>query len=292
MHKKFLLLIVLSFLLLSLCSAQNVAPKGNFLVDSLKIGENIPYALSLQYPKGMHVVFPDSTYDFSPFEYVRRAYFTTRSDTTYSFDSTIYYLTTFEIDTIQRLSLPVFIIKDGDSIPISTAEDSVFLIELVPVVSDTLALKEDTKYRKVNLAVNYPLLTAILVALLVIAVILIIIFGKQIQQKITIYRLRRAHKRFLVKYEKLMAEYKEKPEKLLLFWKDYLEDIEKKPYTKYTTKEIIANHQNGTLETSLKSIDRVIYSERYTEDLKENFMFLLDFATSAYEEKIKKVMHD
>jgi hypothetical protein len=91
-------------------SAQTIDTKGGFLSDSLKIGEETAFYLSSRYPSEFTVLFPDSTYSFAPFEYSRKVYFPTRTKNGQSVDSTVYYLSTFEIDSIQTLSLPSFII--------------------------------------------------------------------------------------------------------------------------------------------------------------------------------------
>lgn len=289
MHNKVLLVSVLFILFFRAVQAQNVTPQGQFLSDSVKIGESVAYTLSLNYPRGTQVVFPDSTYNFSPFEYAGKEFFPTRSDSTTSTDSTVYYLTTFEIDKIQHLSLPVYIIKDADSIPIMAATDSVFLTELIPVLADTLEVKEDTDFREVERAFNYPLLVAILVGVFIVLVVVLFIFGKQIRQKINLYRLKRAHLRFKQKFEEMMKKPDRQAEKLLLFWKNYMEDLEKKPYTKLTTKEILLITEHKELETSLKSIDRGIYSHHKKADLNPDFLFLSGYATHIYGQKVEEV---
>ena len=116
LRKTVVYIFTLFFLCPGLLNAQQLVPKGLFLSDSIKIGEEVIYSLSIEYPRGSNLIFPDSLYDFSPFEYIKKTEFFTKSDSVKSFDSVIYYLSTFEIDPVQKLTLPVFLISAGDSI--------------------------------------------------------------------------------------------------------------------------------------------------------------------------------
>ena len=108
---KALLSIIALFLAGQATMGQVLMPEGSFNKDSLKIGENLEYTLSIKYPKNSDVVFPDSLFDFAPFEFTSKVSFPTRSDSIFSFDSAIYSLTTFEIDSLQILRLPYTHIK-------------------------------------------------------------------------------------------------------------------------------------------------------------------------------------
>jgi hypothetical protein len=111
--------------------------KGTFLKDSVKVGEYIPYSLSITYPAQWQVVFPDSLYDYSPFEFEDKIYFPTQTTDSLSTDSAVYYLSTFELDEIQQLKLGVRV-KRGrlDFEEIFTSEDQITLIPLVVQMPD------------------------------------------------------------------------------------------------------------------------------------------------------------
>src|SRR6187455_220135 len=95
--------------------AQEVRVHSGFLVDSLGIGDEGGYFLTARYPSELNILFPDSTYNFAPFEYARKVYYPTKTTNGQSYDSAIYYLSTFEIDKLQSLSLPVFQFTDLDT---------------------------------------------------------------------------------------------------------------------------------------------------------------------------------
>ena len=130
---------------------QEVIPRGYFHKDSVKIGEALPYSLWVRYPKTHDVAFPDSLFDFSPFELEKRDYFTTKSDSLASLDSVVYYFTTFEIDTVQYLTLPVYLINEYDSTTLYTATDSIILDHVVTVLPDSVSVLINTDYQMAGL---------------------------------------------------------------------------------------------------------------------------------------------
>ena len=267
--------------------SQDLKPKGHFLKDSVKIGESVPYVFSYSDKKNRPVLFPDSLYDFSPFELVDKAYFDTKSDSIVSIDSAVYYLTTFEIDTVQKLTLPVFVMIGNDSLSIYADEDSIILNQVVLQMPDSVSLEESAYYRPVGLQFNYPYWIIGLIILGVIALLTLIIYGKQIRKRIQLYRLRKKLEKFNLAFDEELEKLgqdttKDNIEHVLKFWKSYMEGLEKIPFTKLTTKEIVFLHQNTSLEETLKSIDRSIYSKTAANALQNDFEFLKDYSLDRY----------
>ena len=89
---------------------QIVQPESSFNKDSVKIGEEVVYSRSIRYLSTKDVVFPDSLFNFAPFELYKKVSFPTRSDSIFSLDSAVYHLSTFELDTVQLLNLPIFMV--------------------------------------------------------------------------------------------------------------------------------------------------------------------------------------
>ncbi|WP_296619272.1 hypothetical protein [Marivirga sp.] len=272
---------------------QQIEPKGKFLQDSMAIGEPVQYSLSIRYPADFQILMPDSLYDYAPFEYTRKQYFQTRTDSVKSFDSVVYTLTSFEIDKVQKLKLPVFIVKGKDSTAIFADLDSVFLEEQIQVVSDSLQMKTETTISKLDKDFNYPYLIAFLIALGIIILLVIIIFGKKLRKKWQIWRLNKRHNKFRTSFEDKLSAVGDMPvekiEKLLYTWKKHAEFISKSPYAKLTSKEINQMQQNEELYENLKSIDRTIYSSKGRENATEAFKFLLNYAGVILEERIKVI---
>ncbi len=266
---RFLFLTVL--LLPAHANAQEVLVTGRFQTDSIKIGIIFPYSLTAAYPKHKTIVFPDSTFAFEPFEIHHKKYFPTKTVENTSYDSVVYYLTSFEIDSIQRLSLPVFIVNQMDCTAVYAKPDSIFLQQLVAQLPDSLSaqelpLKVNTAYQTVSWLLNYPLLLIISGIVLVVIIVLWIIFGKRIRRYFVLRKLNRNHAKFILDFEGMIEELqnnysRQRAESALILWKKYMEGLESNPYTKFTTKEIFQLVKDETLATALRQIDKNIYRE-------------------------------
>ena len=273
---------------------QEVSIQGSFLKDTVKIGEEVPYSLSVLYPRSYNIIFPDSTHDYQPFEYHKREYFQTTSDSVSSFDSVIYYLSTFEIDSVQYLQLPVYIKQEDDSAAIYTAPDSINLFYIIQEMPDSVKLKENTSFFEISDKFNYPVFMIILGTLLLAALIGLMFFGKRLSRWIRILIMRRKHTRFVNKfYLKLEALRDNRagvdPEDILGDWKKYMEKLEMEPYTKLTTKELIGLHADQRLKDNLRSIDRYIYGNIKEKPLHEHFEKLLEYSIERYDVRLKEL---
>jgi len=291
---------ILFWLLLSfnarLC-AQQIEVQGHFMSDTLSIGSILPYSLTAKYPGDQQVLFPDSTFSFAPFEWQKKEVFPTRSVGDISFDSVVYYLTTFELDTVQKLQLPVYVVNVQDCVAIKTQLDSVLIKFRVAKVPDTvsvenLPLKTNTLYQKVKFLVNYPLLTLIGVGLLIALIGMWMLFGKQVKKFFLLRSLAKSHNKFLVKInlalDAVKKEYSSRNvEKALLVWKEYMEKLEKYPYTKSTSKEINVRVNNERVNLALRSIDKCIYAQEVS--YFESFQYLVQFSKERLKKKEKEV---
>lgn len=281
-----LILFILGLPLLS-TFGQEVKPYGYFLSDSIKIGELVPYSLSFKDKRSRAIIFPDSTFDFSPFELFDKAYFDTQSDTINSIDSAVYYLATFEIDTVQKLSLPVFLYTGDDSLEIFAELDSIILDQVVTQMPDSVALEETAAFQAVSTQFNYPYWIIALITLGVLSLIVMLVWGKEIRKRVKLYRMQKRLTKFYEQFDIELAGISDSStqhdiERVLKFWKEYMERLESIPYTKLTTKELVEIQQNASLEETLKSIDRSIYSKLKVDVLQDDFDFLKDYSTDRY----------
>lgn len=296
MYKKFLFIALLT----SCCTLAygQVTVNGYFLSDSVKIGENIPYVLTARYPSEQNVLFPDSTFSFAPFEFQSKVYFPTRTIADLSYDSVLYNLATFEIDSIQRLGLPVFVVHPSDCTAIRSIRDSIYLQLLVAQVPDSvsaenLPLKTNTEYLNVRWIFNYPLLLIIVVALLVLLIAIWVIFGRRIRKYFMMKRLNKKHFAFLEKFGVLTSPSDfslQKGEAALILWKKYIEELENKPFTKYTSKEILQYENDERLGSALMLIDRMIYGGNVSST--ESFVHLRSYSEQEFQKQIDKVTHE
>jgi hypothetical protein len=271
--------------------------RGHFESHRTSIGEITPYSLTVRYPRAQQVLFPDSTFSFAPFDIRGKKFFTTKTIGDNSYDSVVYFLTTFEIDSVQRLRLPVFFVHERDCVAVFPRPDSVLLnyrVASVPdsVTTEQLPLKTNTAYQNVKWILNYPLY-AIIGGVLVLALIIVwIVFGKRIRKYFVLRRLQKEYTAFLVRFngaiDKLSVGFSSRSaEEALLVWKLYMEDLEKNPYTKYTSREIVHLIHDPHLDSALRSIDRGIYGGQVSP--VDSFRFLQSFSGQRFQQKEAEV---
>lgn len=291
--------IAIVFLLFAQISvySQEIRVSAGFVKDSLQIGETVGYYLAATYPRSLTVLFPDSTYNFAPFEFDKKKFFQTVTSNGISHDSVIYYLSTFEVDTIQYLSVPVFAISARDCTAYNPLRDSIFLIEAVTnppdsVEAQKLPLKTNTLYEKVFTQFNYIILLIVVSVLVIAAIVGWPIFGKRIIQYFKIRELRKKYNKFAADFTTQVNQLTETfspelAEQTVLTWKKYMEGLSKIPYTKYTTPEIKKAFADNTVGPSLASIDRMTYGGVKPDSL-DSFQQLKSEAENLFQKKISQ----
>ncbi|AHM59530.1 hypothetical protein D770_06335 [Flammeovirgaceae bacterium 311] len=300
MPEKLLKVVILSLLLLqvTLAPAQQISPKGAFLKDSIMVGEPVLYSLSVRYPRQLNLLLPDSTHDFSPFEILGSQYFPTRSDSLFSHDSVVYTLTGFIPASTQALQLPLYLVQGTDSLPVWTEPDSVYIVSVLPAEgADTLQFSSSTDYTEVDYPFNYPYFLLGLLAALIFIFSCVAVFGKSIRRKIRLWFLQRRYSSFDAEYSSRLARFLAgdpavRPDELLLHWKTYLEDLEKKPYTKLTSQEIADINQDQKYWLNvLRPIDRSIYGYQSGDDLQNSLRQLQALAQEKFEKRKLEVLN-
>jgi len=274
---------------------QTINLQAQFHGDSIKIGQIMGYSVWVDYPRSAEFIFPDSTYNFAPFEFDRKVFFQTNSDSLRSRDSVVYFLSTFEIDKVQRLALPVFQVDKADSIRYFPAADSVYLIELIEgTPADSLQVRANTSFTEVVLELNYPYILIGAVSFALLALIAFLVFGKSIKRRYRLYRLRKKHQKFILRFDRLISELKIsgnhfQVEEALVIWKQYMEKLESIPYTKLTTKEIVMTSQNEHLKKPLKEVDEGIYGHMDLDNIYESFENLEYISVERFQDQVDKV---
>ena len=292
---------VLTFVLFPyLASAQeDLTVRGGFLSDSIKIGEQTAFYLTARYPSNLTVLFPDSTHAFAPFEYQKKEYFLTETTHGVSVDSTLYYLTSFEVDRIQTLRLPVYVVHAGDCTVLETAADTLLITQLVAQVPDTvsadqLPLKMNTSYEEVEYDFNFWMMIIILAGLVLATLVVWFLFGKRIRRHFKAKRLQKNHAQFSERYNTLLGQLQKTfsppaTESALTTWKNYMEQLEARPYTKLTTRETLRIVKEPTLTEPLSRIDRAIYGHETT--VVDSLVNLKKFADQQFHRKMREVQH-
>ena len=292
----------LCFLLLLLCASlptfAQVKVRGGFLYDSIRIGEKTGYYLSAKYPSTSIVLFPDSTYTFSPFDFDNKSFFNSRSENGVTTDSAIYFVRSFDIVEMQRLQLPVYLLNAIDCTTYFCNPDSIKITSVTASVPDTLSiaqlpLKIDTDYKAVNKPLNLMVVFIVIGALFLMAGIVWVFFGDRISAYFTARRLQRNYAAFVHRYDKKISEVKtrfspESTEAALFIWKRYMEELEARPYTKLTTTET-RMYGDEHLSKSLKLADRAIYAN--DPDAASALHELKGIADARFQNRLKEVTH-
>jgi len=284
---------------LSSVHAQDVVVRGGFFKDSLRVGDQTGFYLSAEYPTNLNVLFPDSTFDFTPFEFESKKYFPTKTTSGKSYDSVIYYVSTFEVDHVQALSLPVFQLNRMDCTVYQTPRDTILLTELVKDLPDTvtvknLPLKVNVAYEEVPYTFNYLLAGIIGAVVLIIALVAWLIFGKRIRKHYRLRRMQKAHEKFLEIFNHQMDSVRSAfssvtTESALSQWKKYMEQLEARPYTKLTTKETMQMENNESLGKNLHTVDAAIYG--HDTSVVESLESLRNFADRRFVQKLEELRH-
>jgi hypothetical protein len=290
-------ILLLAILPLSIAKAQDVKVTAGFLEDSIKIGEQTRFYLSAKYPSSLNILFPDSTFAFAPFEYANKTYFPTRSENGVSIDSAVFYFTTFEVDRVQFLGLPVFVVQPQDCTTYQSPRDSVLITQLVTEMPDStsvdkLPLKMNTAYQKVFFEFNTWVLIIVVGALLIIAIIVWIVFGTRISRYFKTKRMSRKHSEFIAAYNRLVSEIQATfsphlTESALSTWKKYMEQLEARPYTKLTTRETLKLIPDEGLGQNLRTVDQAIYG--HSTSVISSLETLKNFANERFSKKLEEV---
>lgn len=292
MLKKLILLALFFLPVVAVFSQEK--PVGKFLKDKIKVGEPVRYTLSYKHPIGEDIIFPDSTYHYTPFEFIEKQYFKTVSDSVNSYDSAVYTLSTFELDSVQHLAIPVLLIENEDTTKLFALPDSIILIPSLTVLPDSIKLMETSSYVKVDKAFNYSYFFLAISFFLLLIILFILIFGKRILKSLKIRRLRKKYFKFLVSFKEINnrvkpEDFEEPLLELYSLWKKYLQQITDKPFTTYSSKEVNRVLQNNSLKESLTEIDRGIYAHRFPDNMSKHSKALLDTAQNFYNNKLLEV---
>jgi len=262
---KYLILSLLILQSIYSLNAQKIEYKGYFIKENKTIGDTIYFISTINYPKNIEIIQPDSSNDYKTFEYIDKLIFPSLKIEDRVLDSTIYLLRTFNTDTIQSLKLSSYIINNNDSLKITSTEDNLIISNQIKKIDQSLKVKYNTILSKINKLINYKYVTYIIAIILLIIGLTYILFGKKIVIFFKIHRLKKAFKSFETKFQKQQMIYKKEKskneiEKLLVIWKVFMEFISNKTYLSSTTKEIKKFNSNKKIISSLKEFDKNIYS--------------------------------
>ncbi len=286
----------------SLCG-QGTIPEGSFIEETIKVGEPLHYVLRYIHAPEDRLLFPDSSFFLkdSTFEWTETRAFPTRTYANLSTDSVIYTLRTFALDTFQNLQVPVYRITDRGDTQKIYPEPAEVELRYALTSMDTLQraaqgniaeyLKTDTRFTKVPLEFNYPYFYIGAVVLLVVAVGLLLIFGKPVRKYFKAQRTKRSYQKFVTDYNQTLAQGADShtTERALVLWKSYLEKLRDQPYSSFTGKEIARLHPEAELAEPLRDADRAIYGGKVNGQTEKSLEKLREYAKSAFQERLNNL---
>ncbi|WP_188558239.1 hypothetical protein [Hymenobacter glacieicola] len=275
------------------------APTGRFQRPTVRVGEVVDYELSYRHGATLEVIFPDSAADFSPFEYVGRRYYLTRTRQGRSLDRAVYRLRTFALDSVQTLVLPVTVLSGRDTLLLPTAPARIRLVRTAPTsAGEAPVLRQNLQLMPVEPQFNYPYWLAGTGLLLLLVGAVVLGFRRGLRQRYRRYRLRKNHAYFLAQYARHVERFTlsrslTNMERAITLWKNYLSTLEDDNITSLTTREIVAHYQNDAdVSLALRLADRVIYGNQFSEDDTETdlaFELLRNFAERQYTHVLRQL---
>jgi hypothetical protein len=271
--------------------AQELKVEGYFLQDSAKLGERVSYVLKAQYGPGYNIVFPDSTYDYTPFVYLGKKSYLSSTSEGVTIDSAVYFLSQFSLNPILNLALPVYEVFQYDSVEYKPQEAGLALKLMIDPLPEELSFQDNNVYQPIDTEFNYPLMLAILVVVLIISIVLAYIFGNKLKKAWQIIVEKQRYKRFARRWEKAELAFARQPDmdhadELLGLWKTYMERLNNRPFREWTTSEIAVFLQNKDIIRDFREIELIIYAGREGKDLDQACHNLKKICTTTYQQKI------
>ncbi|MDR7132697.1 hypothetical protein J2X69_005071 [Algoriphagus sp. 4150] len=285
------------FLLIPLLgNAQQITVDGYFMQDSAKLGERVGYVLKATYPQSTQIIFPDSTFDFSPLVLLEKKTFISHTQDKVTQDSTIYYLSNFSLDPSSYLTLPVYELARYDSVVHYPLEAELKLKLTLDSIPEVLVFQENNVYQPLEKSFNWIIIGIILGGILLSLGVFYFLFADRIKK----YWKERREKKRWAQFEKkwktqttLLTENPsiESADEVIGLWKGYMESITKLPVKEWTSSEIGERMDNPEIFKALRAIDLIIYAGKSSKS-EEATAFLLEVAREKYGEKQTKITHE
>ena len=277
-------------------SAQQVQVKGYFTKDSAQLGERVGYVLKASYPQTAQLLFPDSTYDFSPFVFLEKKTFVSATTEGITQDSAVYFLSNFSLEPSSYLALPVFELNRYDSITHYTTDAELKLNLNLDSIPEQLQFKENNVYQTLDKPFNWFVFSAIIGGIVLFVGILFFVFAERIKRLFRKNREKLRWIQFERKWKKLSDSLQQNPNQTLAdeavgLWKGYLEHLRAQPIQEWTSSEIAAALDDKEVFKALRSIDMIIYAGA-EGDTSAATSYLLEVAKANYRTTLNQITHE
>jgi hypothetical protein len=277
-------------------SAQKVQVSGYFTKDSARLGERVGYVLKASYPQSAQLIFPDSTFDFSPFVFLEKKTFVSATTEGITQDSSVYFLSNFSLEPSSYLALPVFELNRYDSITHYTTDAELKLKLNLDSIPEQLQFKENNVYQPLDKPFNWFVFSAIIGGILLVVGILFFVFAERIKRLFRKNRERLRWIQFERKWKKLSDLLQQQPnqstaDEAVGLWKGYLEHLRSQPIQEWTSSEIAAALDDKEVFKALRSIDMIIYAGA-EGDTSAATTYLLEVAKANYRTTLNQIKHE
>jgi hypothetical protein len=277
-------------------SAQKVQVSGYFTKDSARLGERVGYVLKASYPQSAQLIFPDSTFDFSPFVFLEKKTFVSATTEGITQDSSVYFLSNFSLEPSSYLALPVFELNRYDSITHYTTDAELKLKLNLDSIPEQLQFKENNVYQPLDKPFNWFVFSAIIGGILLVIGILFFVFAERIKRLFRKNRERLRWIQFERKWKKLSDLLQQQPnqstaDEVVGLWKGYLEHLRAQPIQEWTSSEIAAALDDKEVFKALRTIDMIIYAGA-EGDTRAATAYLLEVAKANYQTTLNQITHE
>ena len=279
-----------------LSNAQQIKVDGYFLQDSAKLGERVGYVLKATYPESAQIIFPDSTFDFSPMVLLEKKTFISNTQDSITQDSTIYYVSNFSLDPSSYLTLPVYELARYDSVVHYPLEAELKLKLTLDSIPEQLVFQQNNIYQSLEKSFNWIIIGLIVGGILLLLGVIYFLFADKFQEYWKERREKRRWQQFEKRWKTQTALLTENPsiesaDEVIGLWKGYMESITGLPVKEWTSSEIGERMGNLEIFKALRAIDLIIYAGQSSES-EEATTYLLKVAREKYQEKQTKIKHE
>ena len=289
-------LFILFFVASIQVSAQKVQVSGYFTKDSARLGERVGYVLKASYPQTAQLIFPDSTFDISPFVFLEKKTFVSATTEGITQDSAVYFLSNFSLEPSSYLALPVYELNRYDSITHYTTDAELKLKLNLDSIPEQLQFKENNVYQPLDKPFNWFVFSSIIGGILLVVGILFFVFAERIKRLFRKNKERLRWIQFERKWKKLSDLLQQKPnqstaDEVVGLWKGYLEHLRAQPIQEWTSSEIAAALEDKEVFKALRTIDMIIYAGA-EGDTSAATSYLLEVAKANYRTTLNQITHE
>lgn len=280
MHGRKWVKLLIGLFILGTAVSGNAQVQGKlYALDSMiMVGNPFKVQMEITHPEEMVVIFPDSDANFFPYELYRARAFPTQTFEGRSTDKKLFRLYTWEIDSIQTLTLPYWYVKNGDTIQEYANQIRFQFLPTLPARADTSQVRFQEGYYDLDGPKDYTLLFIILGSVLVGLALAGFLLYKPILNRIKKWRIEKEWKKYQGKFDQLPGLLPRQTEFIVSLnhlWKEYLDRRHHVVLRSLSTAELkhelqsfegIGQQEAKILMSSNRSGDMILYAGQRFKD--------------------------